>query len=142
MSSPKLPGFFCTDDMMSLVWYCMTLWYGTIVYQIKAQKRQAMSEDNNTNTNESNGSDIYNDSEDADDGEQDPALFQNICQQERNSQGEKKILGKPYESMVLNLILIAAANQIILTDAAGQHKRDAMAKVFEIVFDPINGIGS
>jgi hypothetical protein len=44
--------------------------------------------------------------------------------------------------MVHNLILIAAANKIILTDAAGQHKRDAMAKVFDTVFDPINGIGS
>jgi hypothetical protein len=100
-----------------------------------------MSEDNNTNTNEGNGPDIYNESEDADDGEQDPAPSEHLSTR-KIFPGEKKILGKPYESMVHNLILIAAANQIILTDPARQHKRDAMAKVFDIVFDPINGIGS
>ena len=100
-----------------------------------------MAEDNNTNTNESNGPDIYNESDDADDGEQDPAPSEHLPTRKKFP-GEKKILGSPYETMVHNVIFIAAANQIILTDAAGQHKRDDMAKVFDIVFDPINGIGS
>ena len=100
-----------------------------------------MSEDTNTNTNESNCSEIYNESEEADDGDQVPTPSEHLSTRKKFP-GEKKILGTPYESMVHNLILIAAANKIILTDAAGQHKRDAMAKVFDTVFDPINGIGS
>jgi hypothetical protein len=65
-----------------------------------------MSEDNNTNTNESNDPDIYNGSDDADDGEQDPAPSEHLSTRKKFP-GEMKILGKPYESMVHNLILIA-----------------------------------
>ena len=47
-----------------------------------------MSEDNNTNTNESNGPDIYNESDDADDGEHDRS-FRTFVNKEEIPRGEE-----------------------------------------------------